>query len=138
MKAKILLVEDNPQIMKLNRRGLAMRGYHIIEAETLTEGRRRFLAEQPDLIILDIMLPDGDGLKLCEELRQRQPDDLHQRHTPILFLSSKNKDDDVIAGFNVGGDDYLPKPYSLDVLIKRVEAILRRSGYIPETITKEI
>jgi DNA-binding response OmpR family regulator len=129
MSAKILLIEDNPKIMKLNREGLTMRGYFVLEAATLAEGRELFQAKQPDLIILDIMLPDGDGRILCEQLRQGS-------RVPILFLSGKGQEDDMLAGYDAGGDDYLQKPYSLDMLIKRVEALLRRSGYIPDIITK--
>jgi DNA-binding response OmpR family regulator len=124
------MVEDNPKIMKLNREILSMKGYQLAEAETLEEGRKLFEQEKPDLIILDIMLPDGDGLRLCEELRRST------NRVPILFLSGKSQDADVVAGFDAGGDDYLPKPYSIDVLLRRVESILRRSGFIPETITK--
>jgi len=129
MKATVLLVEDNPYILKLNRKSLTMRGYCVVEAETLNQGRELFKEEKPDLIILDIMLPDGDGLNFCEELRDGS-------NIPILFLSAKKSDEEVLAGLRAGGDDYLPKPYKLDILVGRVEALLRRAQRIPEIIKK--
>ena len=101
----------------------------MLEADTLAKGRELFLKKILALIILDIMLPDGDGIMLCEELREGS-------EAPILFLSAKKADSDVIAGFEAGGDDYLPKPYNLNILLKRVEALLRRTSRVPETLTK--
>ena len=130
MNSTILLVEDNPHYLKINREILSSKGYKVLEADTLAKGREIFLKEIPALIILDIMLPDGDGIMLCEELREGSD-------VPILFLSAKKADSDVIAGFEAGGDDYLPKPYSLSILLKRVEALLRRSSQMPEMLTKD-
>ncbi|MDL2234679.1 response regulator transcription factor [Christensenellaceae bacterium OttesenSCG-928-L17] len=122
MKATILLVEDNPHIMKINSEALALHGYRVLEAETLAEGRTLFEAEKPDLILLDIMLPDGNGLDFCEELRAQQMD------TPILFLTAMNENSDIVKGLQAGGDDYITKPYHYDVLLARVEALLRRAA----------
>ena len=129
MKATILLVEDNLHILKMNREILNMRGYRVLEAGTLKQGRTLFEAERPDLIILDIMLPDGDGLRFCEELRGGSG-------VPILFLSAKKKDEEVVEGLMAGGDDYLPKPYKLGMLLARIEALLRRAQRTPEIIRK--
>ncbi|MCL2168983.1 MAG: response regulator transcription factor [Defluviitaleaceae bacterium] len=129
MSAKILLVEDNPQVMKINRKALMMRGYEIVEATTLSEGREVFEREKPDLIVLDIMLPDGNGLSLCEELRGGSD-------VPILFLTALGEDKEIVEGLKAGGDDYLPKSYSLEVLITRVQALLRRASIVPKVITK--
>jgi len=129
MSATILLVEDNPDIQTLNRRALTRHGYHVVQAETLAQGKALFEQEKPSLIILDIMLPDGNGLELCEELRANSK-------TPVLFLSALGKDEEILEGFKVGGDDYLPKPYDLNLLLAKVEVILRRQQSIPETITK--
>jgi DNA-binding response OmpR family regulator len=123
------MVEDNPHYLKINRELLSSKGYKVLEADTLAKGRKMFLKEIPALIILDIMLPDGDGIMLCEELREGS-------NVPILFLSAKKADSDVIAGFEAGGDDYLPKPYSLSILLTRIEALLRRNSRIPETLSK--
>jgi DNA-binding response OmpR family regulator len=129
MSATVLLVEDNPHYLKINREILSSNGYKVLEADTLAKGRELFLREIPALIILDIMLPDGDGIMLCEELREGS-------NVPILFLSAKKADSDVIAGFEAGGDDYLPKPYNLNILLKRVEALLCRTSRIPEMLIK--
>jgi len=129
MSAKILLVEDNPRYMEINKEALTKNGYTVFEAASLTKGREMFLKETPDLIVLDIALPDGDGLELCEELREGS-------EVPILFLSAKKTDNDVVAGFDAGGDDYLTKPYGLNVLLKRVEKILAKSKTVPDTLVK--
>lgn len=129
MKPKILLVEDNPHILGINRKSLILRGYRVVEAQTLEQGRMLFEEENPHLIILDIMLPDGNGLNFCEELRCGSS-------VPILFLSAKESDNDVLAGLKAGGDDYLTKPYKLEVMLGRVEALLRRSQRIPEVVKK--
>ena len=129
MSTTILLVQDSPHYQKINREILSSKGYKVLEADTLAKGREMFLKATPALIILDIMLPDGDGIMLCEELREGSD-------VPILFLSAKKADTDVIAGFEAGGDDYLPKPYSLKILLTRIEAILRRTSRVPETLTK--
>lgn len=129
MSAKILLVEDNAHYMEINKTALVKHGYTIYEATNLSDGRKLFLEHAPDLIVLDIMLPDGNGLLLCEELREGS-------QVPILFVSAKKEDDDVMAGFDVGGDDYLTKPYSLGVLLKRVEAVLSRTRQVPDKLIK--
>ena len=130
MSEVILIVEDNPHHMKISSRALATKGYKVLEADTLAKGRELFLREAPDLIILDIMLPDGNGLELCEELREGRSE------VPILFLSAKRTNEDIEAGFDAGGDDYLPKPYNLNILIRRVGAQLRRSRQVPDDLIK--
>ena len=129
MSATILLVEDNPNIMDVNRETLLLEGYRVLEAETVAEGRILFEKESPDLIILDILLPDGNGLQLCEELRGGS-------NVPILFVTALGHDKEIVAGLKAGGDDYLPKPYDIDVLVTRVAALLRRASNVPDTITK--
>lgn len=127
MKQTILLVEDNPDIIKINRTALDMSGYRVLVAGTLEQGRGLLEQEHPDLIILDILLPDGSGLSFCEEVRKTSG-------MPILFLSALGENRDIVNGLLRGGDDYLPKPYDLDVLLARVEALLRRTGNGAETI----
>lgn len=116
----ILLVEDNPHIMKINHTSLMMEGYDILEATTVAECRAMLQSNDVDLIVLDIMLPDGNGVELCSELK-------HHYEVPILFLSALGENKDIIAALRAGGDDYLPKPYDINVLIARVEARLRAS-----------
>lgn len=120
----ILMIEDNQDIMRINRAVLKKR-YRILEAVNLAEGRKILLRERPDLIILDIMLPDGSGLEYCEEIRR----DLS---VPVLFLTALGENRQVVEGLKRGGDDYLTKPYDLDILSARVEALLRRSRVQPE------
>jgi DNA-binding response OmpR family regulator len=129
MNKTILLVEDNRHVLKINRKALTMRGYQVLEAETVKEGRILFEQEKPDMIILDIMLPDGTGLSLCEELRGTSG-------VPILFLTALGQEQEIIEGLKAGGDDYLPKTYGIDVLLARVEALLKRAERVPETIIK--
>ena len=114
----ILLVEDNPHIMKINQTALMMEGYRILEATTVAECLHRLNTEDVDLIVLDVMLPDGNGVALCEQIKQKY-------EVPILFLSALGENEDIIAALRAGGDDYLPKPYDINVLIARVEARLR-------------
>jgi len=129
MNATILLVEDNPQIMEINRDTLTSRGYRVLEAETIAEGRELFIKKNPDLIVLDILLPDGNGLKLCEELRG-------DSKIPILFVTALGHNHEIVAGLQVGGDDYLPKPYDINVFVSRINALLRRGSIVPEAVTK--
>jgi DNA-binding response OmpR family regulator len=122
----ILLVEDNPHILKVNRAMLERAGYQVLCAKTASEARALIRQQTFDLLILDIMLPDGDGVALCRELRAPQ-DNARTAALPILFLSAKRESNDIVAGLQAGGDDYLPKPYNLSVLLARVEALLRRA-----------
>ena len=114
----ILLVEDNPHIMKINYTALMMEGYHILKAETAAECLQVLRESDVDLIILDVMLPDGSGVELCTKIKR-------ELEIPILFLSALGENEDIIAALRAGGDDYLTKPYDINVLIARVEARLR-------------
>lgn len=113
------MIEDNPAILRTNRMSLELEGYRVLTAETLTKGREIARQERPDLIMLDILLPDGNGLEYCREL-------FGQAGPRILFLSALNTPQDVITGLRAGGDDYITKPYLLEELLARVEALLRR------------
>jgi DNA-binding response OmpR family regulator len=134
MNRLILLVEDNEQILRGNERMLKRRGYAIASALTLAEARRRIAEQTPDAIVLDIMLPDGSGLDFMRDLR------IHKLPTeagvPILLLTGLTTPEDVVRGLSSGGDDYLAKPYDFNVLAARIEALLRRTGRVPETLTK--
>lgn len=114
----ILLVEDNPHIMKINAQLLTLRGYQVLQAETAAQAREQLRWHPVDLIVLDILLPDGSGLELCRELKAQRP-------IPILFLTALGENQDVVEGLRAGGDDYLAKPYDLEVLAARIEARLR-------------
>ena len=117
----ILLVEDNPHIMKINYTALMMEGYHVLQAETVAACLQVLREADIDLIILDVMLPDGSGIDLCTQIKQ-------EFEIPILFLSALGENNDIIAALRAGGDDYLTKPYDINVFIARVEARLRAAN----------
>lgn len=118
MSYTILLVEDNPYIMEINREALRMENYTVLEAADAKACMRQLAAHDVDLIVLDVMLPDGDGLTLCRQIKERYG-------TPVLFLSALGENAQIIEGLRAGGDDYLPKPYDIGVLLARIEARLR-------------
>lgn len=122
-KSTILIVEDDTDILNANRTALELEGYLVLEADTLKKGQMMVKEHSPDLIMLDILLPDGNGIVLCEELRC-------ENSIRILFLSALGTKADVLSGLRAGGDDYIAKPYDMDELILRVEALLRRGKLI--------
>lgn len=131
----ILLVEDNERLNEINRRALEADGCEVLTASTLAQARAHLKARRVELILLDVMLPDGDGIAFCGEIRRQT--DAH-----ILFLTSKLAHNDKIRGLETGGDDYITKPYKLGELLSRVRAALRRramsaSSSPAHTITRE-
>jgi DNA-binding response OmpR family regulator len=126
----ILLVEDDRDIMRLNSKLFKEAGYRVLEAGTVAASVRIMQNERPDVIVLDIMLPDGNGLALCRKLRGENSE------PPILFLSARNQPLQIVDGLKSGGDGYLPKPYDLNVLLANVEALLRRASHVPKTVSK--
>ncbi|WP_429842249.1 response regulator [Brevibacillus sp. FIR094] len=116
----VLLVEDDESIRELVRLYLQASGFQVREAEDTRQAQAVMLIEQPDMVLLDILLPDGSGLELCQIWRQSGI------HVPVLFLSCKNDTEDMIAGLDLGGDDYVTKPFDPNLLISRVKAHLRR------------
>ena len=129
MGRKILLVEDNAEIQIANKDMLELLGYDVMLAMNLAEARSVVKISPPDVILLDIMLPDGSGLDFLAELR------VHSQ-TPVLMLTALGTADDTVVGFSAGADDYLAKPYDYKVLAARIEALLRRAGHIPEVVQK--
>ncbi|MDL2274193.1 response regulator transcription factor [Oscillospiraceae bacterium OttesenSCG-928-G22] len=115
----ILLIEDNESIQEANRRALEREDYKIEVAASLTEARLALARQEPDVIVLDIMLPDGNGLEFLCEIRAHT-------NAPVLLLTALADKDDRLAGLRAGGDDYIVKPYDLDELRERVAAFLRR------------
>lgn len=126
---RVLLVEDNEQIMEGNRYFLRSRGYDVLTASSLREAQKLLEGERPNLIILDIMLPDGSGLEFLKRIRQTDS-------IPVLLLTGLAGSDDIVRGLSLGGDDYLTKPYDFSVMLSRVEALLRRAEQVPEQIEK--
>lgn len=117
----ILLVEDETSVLWLNCKHLEEAGYRVLCARTIKEARAAVWERPPDLVILDVLLPDGSGYDFCKEFRTVST-------APVLFLTCMSQDRDVIRGLGSGGDDYMAKPYSIEVLLARVAAILRRNG----------
>src|SRR5574340_1496783 len=120
---KILIVEDEKDILQLVKLYLEKEGFRTVAAMTGTEGLRQVKAERPDLIILDLMLPEMDGLEVCKKLRLNQDTAL----LPILMLTAKAEESDTVIGLELGADDYITKPFSPKALVARVRAVLRRS-----------
>lgn len=123
MSVKILYVEDEPFLARIVGDGLKNSGYDVKAVADGDEVISAYRSFRPALCILDIMLPSKDGYTLARELRLEQTD------LPIIFLSAKSLTEDVIEGFKAGGDDYLKKPFSIDELLLRIQALLRRSGH---------
>jgi len=121
MKSKILLVEDNKDIQELNKEFLEETGgYNVRLAMNLAEARESIAESEPDIIVLDIMLPDGSGLDFLKELKQ-------DRDVPVLLLTALSESSDEIKGLQAGGDDYIAKPYDNNVLLARIETSLFRA-----------
>ena len=123
----LLLVEDEPAIQSNNMKILQRHGYVVKPAFTLAEARDLISRDLPRGIILDLRLPDGSGLDLLNELRKKSD-------IPVLILTSMGARDEIVRGFEKGGDDYLVKPYDLSVFLMRVEALMRRANVIPDTL----
>lgn len=123
---RIFIVEDNASIREAAASYLKVEEYEVLEFDRLTGVEEAFSLKAPDLLILDVMLPDGDGFLFAKRLRKKYD-------TPIMFLTARNSESDRIMGFDVGGDDYLVKPFSPKEMVLRVKAILRRSSGSKET-----
>jgi two-component system response regulator RegX3 len=130
-KARLLIVEDEAAI----RSGLVdvfvYHGYEVETADHGDDGLRKALSGQFDLILLDVMLPGVDGFEICNRIRQQD------RQQPVIMLTAKSSDEDIVQGLTLGADDYVAKPFSVTQLVLRVEAVLRRSGF-GEASTREI
>ncbi len=122
---RLLLVEDDTIIAKNIIIFLKRKGYSIDLSESIEEAYDKALSEDYDLIILDRGLPDGDGITLIKKIRSEEV------HTPILVLTARNEDADIIEGLNLGADDYLSKPFDMEVLTARIKALSRRLNKIP-------
>jgi DNA-binding response OmpR family regulator len=121
---KILLVEDDPAMQQGLADNLELEGYVVLIAGSVRDGKRLALKEQPDLVLLDLMLPDGDGMTLCRQLRS------HGFRKAIIMLTARSEEADTVLGLEVGADDYVVKPFSLRQLLARISAHLRREGRV--------
>lgn len=127
LQSKVLIIDDEKEILELINTVLTREGIdRVITASTARDGLAKFHQEQPDLVILDIMLPDGEGYDICKQIRETS-------HVPIIFLSAKGEESDKIVGLAIGGDDYITKPFSPKEVAYRVKAQLRRLSYLQST-----
>jgi len=123
-KAVILVVEDDPDIRELLAYTLGKEGYDIVQAPSGEAGRKAVGEKRPDLVVLDVMLPGIDGLEFLRGLKASKD---HKR-TPVIMVSARGEETDVVAGLELGADDYVTKPFSPRVLVARVRTALRRSA----------
>ncbi len=129
---RVLIVDDDPALREVVRIALVRAGFETTEAADGAAALARAAADLPDLIVLDVMLPELDGTDVCRALRRRSSAD--GGHVPILFLSSRDDEVDRIVGLEIGGDDYMAKPFSPRELVARIRALLRRAAPMPEDV----
>lgn len=122
IKKTILVVDDERDLLDLIEYNLKKEGYDVLKAEDGLDGIRMAKKYKPDLVLLDIMMPQMDGLEACEQIRA----DEEIKHTPIIFLTAKSDEKTEVQGLNLGADDYLTKPISTAKLVSRISAVLRR------------
>jgi two-component system, OmpR family, response regulator len=121
-EARLLVVEDEPNIRELLSTSLRFAGFDVRTAGDGASALTLAESEKPDLLVLDVMLPDMDGFAVTRTLREQG------RHVPVVFLTARDSTDDKITGLTVGGDDYVTKPFSLEEVVARIRAVLRRTG----------
>lgn len=122
---RVLVVDDEPNIVDLVAMALRFHGFEVATASSGREAVAAVDADCPDLLVLDVMLPDGDGFELCRRWRERGVG------VPVVFLTARDRRTDKVAGLTYGGDDYVTKPFAIDELVARVRAVLRRTRREP-------
>lgn len=122
MSDRILVVDDDPKILSMMRRGLIFAGYDVVTVGTGEEALNQAILEVPGLVVLDVMLPGIDGFEVCRRLRSAEP------RLPILLLTARDRVPDRVEGLDAGADDYLVKPFAFDELLARIRALLRRTS----------
>ncbi len=131
MPNKILIADDDKSIVELMRLYLEKEGYTCITAENGKIALKKFETDTPDLIILDIMMPEVDGWQVCREIRKSS-------NVPIIMLTAKGETFDKVLGLELGADDYMVKPFETKELIARIKAVLRRAETKPKNTTEEV
>lgn len=126
--ARILLVEDNEAIVLGITYLLSQEGYEVVAAKDIEQAKHNLKEGEFSLALLDITLPDGDGFELCRQIKEKAD-------TPVIFLTAKEEEGDVVKGFDLGADDYVIKPFRNRELVSRIKSVLRRA--IPENEAKE-
>ena len=130
IKATILAVDDEPRVLKLLKANLESSGYAVLTAEDGEEALQMTERELPDLVLLDLMLPKMDGYAVCRRIREFSA-------VPVIMLTARSAQVDLVHGFEVGADDYLTKPFSITELLMRVQAVLRRSKWPEEIVSRQ-
>ena len=125
MAKKILLVDDEPEILEICRDYLKASNYDVVTAKDGAQGVSTFRREKPDLIVLDLMMPEMDGLDVCREIRR-------ESNVPIIMLTARVEETDKLIGLELGADDYITKPFSPRELVARVRVVLRRAVNSPD------
>ncbi|RAQ98433.1 DNA-binding response regulator [Thermogemmatispora tikiterensis] len=121
-KTTILCVDDDPHLLRLVSRNLELEGYAVLTASDGEQALAVFKEQQPDLILLDVMMPRLDGFSVCQRVREYSG-------VPIILLTARGQDQDKVRGLDLGADDYLTKPFSIEELLARVRAVLRRAQF---------
>lgn len=120
---KILIVDDEQDIIDLLTYNLKKEGYEVVSAQNGKQALKAAILELPDLILMDVMMPEMDGIETCRQIRDRAS----LKNTPIVFLTARSEEYSELAGFDVGGDDYIIKPVKPRILISRIKALLKRN-----------
>ncbi|ADM69258.1 MULTISPECIES: response regulator transcription factor [Paenibacillus] len=120
MRSTILIIDDDEKIVSMLRRGLAFEGYEVLTAANGAEGLNKMLTAEPDVVVLDVMMPQVDGFEVCRRMREGGST------VPVLMLTAKDEVENRVKGLDLGADDYLVKPFALEELLARVRALLRR------------
>jgi two-component system OmpR family response regulator len=126
-EARLLVVDDEPNIAELLAASLRFAGFAVVTASNGADAVAAAVEHRPDLVLLDVMLPDVDGFVVLRRLRDAY------RPVPVVFLTARDAGDDKVAGLTLGGDDYVTKPFSLEEVVARIRAVLRRAGHEPKT-----
>ncbi len=122
-EARLLVVDDEPNIVELLSTSLRFAGFEVVGAMTGSEATRAAERHHPDLVLLDVMLPDVDGFVVLRRIREAAG-----RPVPVIFLTARDANEDKVSGLTLGGDDYVTKPFSLEEVVARIRAVLRRSS----------
>jgi DNA-binding response OmpR family regulator len=127
---RIMVVDDSPDILSIVQRGLQRRGYDVVACSDGESALKAISREIPDLVVLDLLLPDMDGIDLCYQMQE-------VAEVPVIMLTSRDGVSDRVEGLRAGADDYVVKPFAMEELAARIEAVLRRRPATPATITYE-
>lgn len=118
----ILVVEDDSDLNQAVCYALQKSGYGVVSAESIAEARRIFVSRQVELVLLDVNLPDGEGYTLCRWLKEQQAE------LPVIYLTARDLEEDAINGYESGAEDYIMKPFSMRILLHKLDVILRRNS----------